>query len=93
VISLSGDGGFTMLMGDFLSLVQLGLPVKVVVYPDSLKTREKFLAFGGLMDSALRHDSRRLSQRGRSWPTGRVGARRLGGVTIDATGERVGAVG
>jgi pyruvate dehydrogenase (quinone) len=32
VISLSGDGGFTMMMGDFLSLVQLGLPVKVVVY-------------------------------------------------------------
>src|SRR5256714_3230455 len=31
VISLSGDGGFSMLMGDFLSLVQLGLPVKVVV--------------------------------------------------------------
>jgi len=32
VVSLSGDGGFTMLMGDFLSLVQLGLPVKVVVF-------------------------------------------------------------
>ena len=32
VISLSGDGGFTMLMGDFISLVQLGLPVKVVVF-------------------------------------------------------------
>jgi len=32
VISLSGDGGFTMLMGDFLSLGQLGLPVKVVVF-------------------------------------------------------------
>jgi pyruvate dehydrogenase (quinone) len=32
VISLSGDGGFTMLMGDFLSLVQLGLQVKVVVF-------------------------------------------------------------
>jgi pyruvate dehydrogenase (quinone) len=32
VISLSGDGGFTMLMGDFLSLVQLKLPVKVVVF-------------------------------------------------------------
>ena len=31
VVALSGDGGFTMLMGDFLSLVQLGLPVKVVV--------------------------------------------------------------
>jgi len=32
VISLSGDGGFTMLMGDLLSLVQLKLPVKVVVF-------------------------------------------------------------
>jgi pyruvate dehydrogenase (quinone) len=32
VISLSGDGGFTMLMGDVLSLVQLELPVKVVVF-------------------------------------------------------------
>src|SRR5229473_910384 len=32
VISLSGDGGFSMLMGDFLSLVQLDLPVKVVVF-------------------------------------------------------------
>jgi pyruvate dehydrogenase (quinone) len=32
VISMSGDGGFTMLMGDFLSLAQLGLPVKVVVF-------------------------------------------------------------
>ncbi len=30
VISLSGDGGFSMLMGDFLSLAQLGLAVKVV---------------------------------------------------------------
>jgi pyruvate dehydrogenase (quinone) len=32
VVSLSGDGGFAMLMGDFLTLVQLGLPVKVVVF-------------------------------------------------------------
>jgi pyruvate dehydrogenase (quinone) len=32
VISLSGDGGFAMLMGDFLTLVQQKLPVKVVVY-------------------------------------------------------------
>jgi pyruvate dehydrogenase (quinone) len=35
VISLSGDGGFTMLMGDFLSLAQLSLPVKVVVFNNS----------------------------------------------------------
>jgi pyruvate dehydrogenase (quinone) len=32
VISLSGDGGFTMLMGDFLTLAQHKLPVKVVVF-------------------------------------------------------------
>jgi pyruvate dehydrogenase (quinone) len=31
-VSLSGDGGFTMLMGDLLSLKQLNLPVKVVVF-------------------------------------------------------------
>ncbi|MDQ0472686.1 ubiquinone-dependent pyruvate dehydrogenase [Labrys wisconsinensis] len=32
VVSLSGDGGFAMLMGDLLSLTQLGLPAKVVVF-------------------------------------------------------------
>jgi pyruvate dehydrogenase (quinone) len=32
VISLSGDGGFSMLMGDFLTLNQQKLPVKVIVY-------------------------------------------------------------
>jgi pyruvate dehydrogenase (quinone) len=32
VISLSGDGGFAMLMGDLLSLKQLKLPVKVIVF-------------------------------------------------------------
>ncbi|MGF7055348.1 pyruvate dehydrogenase (quinone) [Bosea sp. OAE752] len=32
VISLSGDGGFTMLMGDLLTLSQLNLPVKVIVF-------------------------------------------------------------
>jgi pyruvate dehydrogenase (quinone) len=32
VICLSGDGGFSMLMGDFLSLKQLKLPVKVIVF-------------------------------------------------------------
>ena len=32
VISLSGDGGFTMLMGDLITLKQQRLPVKVVVF-------------------------------------------------------------
>jgi pyruvate dehydrogenase (quinone) len=31
VISMSGDGGFTMMMGDFITLIQMGLPVKVIV--------------------------------------------------------------
>ena len=35
VISLSGDGGFTMLMGDLLTLTQMELPVKVVVFYNS----------------------------------------------------------
>lgn len=37
VISLSGDGGFAMLMGDLLTLRQHKLPVKMVVFKnDSL---------------------------------------------------------
>jgi pyruvate dehydrogenase (quinone) len=32
VVSMSGDGGFTMLMGDILTLSQHSLPVKVVVF-------------------------------------------------------------
>ena len=32
VISLSGDGGFAMMMGDILTIYQYNLPVKLVVY-------------------------------------------------------------
>jgi pyruvate dehydrogenase (quinone) len=53
IISLSGDGGFTMLMGDFLSLAQLDLPVKVVVFNNGalgfIELEQKstgFLSFG-----------------------------------------------
>jgi pyruvate dehydrogenase (quinone) len=35
IISLSGDGGFAMLMGDFLTLVQQDLPVKVIIFNNS----------------------------------------------------------
>jgi thiamine pyrophosphate-dependent acetolactate synthase large subunit-like protein len=28
---MSGDGGFSMMMGDFITLSQMGLPVKVIV--------------------------------------------------------------
>ncbi|MGW8192419.1 ubiquinone-dependent pyruvate dehydrogenase [Sphingomonas hankookensis] len=36
VVSLSGDGGLTMLMGDMLTAVQMGLPIKIVVFNNSM---------------------------------------------------------
>lgn len=35
VISMSGDGGFSMLMGDVLTLAQYQLPIKLIVYNNS----------------------------------------------------------
>ena len=35
VISMSGDGGFAMLMGDILTLAQYELPIKLIVYNNS----------------------------------------------------------
>lgn len=52
VISLSGDGGFTMLMGDFISLLQLELPVKVIVYNNfSLGFVAMEMKAGGYLDT------------------------------------------
>lgn len=36
VIAMCGDGGFSMLMGDFLSVVQMKLPIKIVVFNNSV---------------------------------------------------------
>lgn len=36
VVSMSGDGGFAMLMGDILTIRQLKLPVKIVVFNNGL---------------------------------------------------------
>jgi pyruvate dehydrogenase (quinone) len=35
VIALSGDGGFNMLMGEFMTAVHHKLPVKVIIYNNS----------------------------------------------------------
>jgi pyruvate dehydrogenase (quinone) len=35
VISMSGDGGFAMLMGDLLTITQYDLPIKVLVFDNS----------------------------------------------------------
>lgn len=36
VVALCGDGGFSMLMGDFLTVAQLKLPVKLVIFNNSV---------------------------------------------------------
>ncbi|WP_298954984.1 ubiquinone-dependent pyruvate dehydrogenase [uncultured Methylobacterium sp.] len=54
VISLSGDGGFTMLMGDLLTLVQEKLPVKVVVYNNgTLGFVEMEMKAAGYLDTGV----------------------------------------
>jgi pyruvate dehydrogenase (quinone) len=35
VISMSGDGGLAMLMGDLLTVVQYELPIKILVFNNS----------------------------------------------------------
>jgi pyruvate dehydrogenase (quinone) len=53
VISLSGDGGLAMLMGDLLSLKQLNLPVKIVVFNNSsLAFVELEMKAAGILDFA-----------------------------------------
>jgi pyruvate dehydrogenase (quinone) len=54
VISLSGDGGFTMMMGDFITLTQIGLPVKVVVLNNgTLGFVEMEMKAAGFLDTAV----------------------------------------
>jgi pyruvate dehydrogenase (quinone) len=51
VISFSGDGGLAMLMGDLLSLKQLQLPVKVIVFKnDALVFVELEMKAAGIID-------------------------------------------
>jgi len=52
VVSLSGDGGLAMLLGDLLSLRQLQLPVKVIVFRnDSLAFVELEMKVEGLLNA------------------------------------------
>jgi pyruvate dehydrogenase (quinone) len=57
-VSLSGDGGFSMLMGDLLSLRQLKLPVKIVVIDNG---ELGFVALeqkaGGFLDQNVKYDN------------------------------------
>jgi pyruvate dehydrogenase (quinone) len=54
VVSLSGDGGFSMMMGDFLTLKQVGLPVKIVVLNNgTLGFVELEMKAAGFVDTAV----------------------------------------
>ncbi len=51
VVSFSGDGGFTMMMGEFVTLIQTGLPVKIVVLNNgTLGFVELEMKAGGFVD-------------------------------------------
>ena len=51
VISMSGDGGLSMLMGDLLTLRQHGLPVKLIVFKnDALAFVELEMKAAGIID-------------------------------------------
>ena len=53
VISMSGDGGFSMLMGDLLTLRQHELPVKIIVFKNnSLAFVELEMKAAGILDFA-----------------------------------------
>jgi pyruvate dehydrogenase (quinone) len=52
VISLSGDGGFTMMMGEFVTLLQTRLPVKIIVLNNgTLGFVELEMKASGFLDS------------------------------------------
>jgi pyruvate dehydrogenase (quinone) len=50
---MSGDGGFSMMMGDFITLTQMGLPVKVIVLNNgTLGFVEMEMKASGFLDTA-----------------------------------------
>jgi pyruvate dehydrogenase (quinone) len=52
VVSFSGDGGFTMMMGEFVTLIQTGLPVKIIVLNNgTLGFVELEMKASGFLDS------------------------------------------
>jgi pyruvate dehydrogenase (quinone) len=52
VISFSGDGGFTMMMGEFVTLIQTGFPVKIIVLNNgTLGFVELEMKASGFLDS------------------------------------------
>jgi len=73
VIALSGDGGLAMLMGDLLSLRQLQLPVKMIVFKnDSLAFVELEMKAAGIVDFGNRSAQPKLRKDGGKPPVSLV---------------------
>jgi pyruvate dehydrogenase (quinone) len=67
VISLSGDGGFSMLMGDLLTIRQRKLPVKIVVYNNgALGFVELEMKAAGLLSNGTTLDNPDFGQMARA---------------------------
>ncbi len=85
VISLSGDGGFSMLMGDLLTIRQLKLPVKIIIYDNaSLGFVELEMKAAGLLDFGTSLDNPDFAEIAR--------AAGFHGVRVQDPGEVRGAV-
>jgi len=58
VVSLSGDGGLAMLMGELLTVRQLGLPVKIIVFNNgTLGFVEMEMKAAGLVETGVALDN------------------------------------
>ncbi len=85
IISLSGDGGFSMLMGDFLTIRQLRLPVKIVVFNNgSLGFVELEMKAAGLIEFGTDLDNPNFAQMAEA-----IGIR---GIRVEDPGDVVSAV-
>jgi pyruvate dehydrogenase (quinone) len=63
VISLSGDGGFSMLMGDILTVRQLRLPIKIVIFDNgALGFVELEMKAAGLLPHGTELDNPNFAQ-------------------------------
>ena len=82
VVSLSGDGGFAMLMGDILTLRQEKLPIKIVIFNNgTLGFVEMEMKAAGYLETGVALDNPDFAAMARaiapSRTTGR-GSRRFG---------------
>ncbi len=58
IVSLSGDGGLAMLMGELLTVRQLGLPVKIIVFNNgTLGFVEMEMKAAGLIETGVELDN------------------------------------